>query len=116
MAVVFIVSREDNPHVKQEYPIKEKLVVGKSVYCDVKLDDKLVSSIQCEIKTTKSGHVVVTNMDLKREVLLNHGRLKKAPIKTDDILKIGPFVMTIDRSKLTEEEINILNSEYVEYI
>ncbi len=116
MAVVFIVSRVDTPHVKKEYPIKEKLVVGKSVYCDVLLDDKLVSSIQCEIRTTKTGHVVVTNMDLKREVLLNQGRLKKSPIKVDDVLKIGPFVMSIDQSKLTEEEMNILNTEYVEYI
>jgi hypothetical protein len=78
MAVVIIVSRSDKPDQREEFPVKEKLVLGKSVYCDVKLDDRLISSIQCEIKTTKSGHVVVTNLDMKKEVYLNQTRLKKS--------------------------------------
>jgi len=116
MAVVFLLSRSDNPGIRKEFPIKEKLVVGKSVYCDVLLDDKLISSIQCEIKTTKSGHVVVTNMDLKREVYLNQSRLKKSSIRADDVIKIGPFVLCIDQSKLTPEEMDVINTEYVEYV
>ncbi len=116
MAVVFVLSRTDKPDERQEIPIKDKLIVGKSVYCDIKLDDKLISSIQCEIKTTKSGHVVAQNMDMKREVLLNQARLKKSALKVNDVLKIGPFVLTIDESKLTPEELTSLNTEYEEFV
>lgn len=116
MAVVFVLSRADKPEERQEIPIKEKLVLGKSVYCDIKLDDKLISSIQCEIKTTKSGHVIVQNMDLKREVFLNQSRLKKSAIKATDVLKIGPFQLSIDQSKLTEEEMSIINTDYEEMV
>lgn len=116
MAVVFVISRTDKPDEKMEIPIKEKLVLGKSVYCDVKLDDKLISSIQCEIKTTKTGHVIAQNMDLKREVLINQNRLKKSALKATDVLKIGPFLLTIDQSKLTPEEIAIINTDYEEMV
>lgn len=116
MAVVFVLSRTDKPDERQEIPIKEKLVLGKSVYCDVKLDDKLISSIQCEIKTTKTGHVIAQNMDMKREVLLNQSRLKKSALKATDVLKIGPFLLSIDQSKLTPEEIEIINTDYEEMV
>lgn len=116
MAVVFVLSRTDKPDEKQEIPIKEKLVIGKSVYCDVKLDDKLVSSIQCEIRTAKTGHVIVQNMDLKREVFINQNRLKKSALKATDVLKIGPFLLSIDQSKLTPEELNVINTEYEEMV
>lgn len=116
MAVVFVLSRTDKPEERQEIPIKEKLVLGKSVYCDVKLDDKLISSIQCEIKTTKTGHVIAQNMDLKREVLLNQSRLKKSALKAGDVLQIGPFLLTIDQSKLTPEEMTIINTDYEEMV
>lgn len=116
MAVVFVLSRADKPGEKLEIPIKEKLLLGKSVYCDVKLDDKLIASIQCEIKTTKSGHVVVQNMDLKREVFLNQSKVKKSAIKATDVLKIGPFELSIDQSQLTQEEMSIINTDYEEMV
>jgi pSer/pThr/pTyr-binding forkhead associated (FHA) protein len=117
MAVVFVLSRKDRPEEKQAFPMKEKLILGKSVYCDIKLDDRLISNIQCEIKTTKSGHVIAQNMDLKREVLLNNGsRLKKSALKVHDVLIIGPYELYIDQSKLTSEEIAVINSEYEEMV
>ncbi len=76
---------------------------------DIKLD-------QPEINTTKTGHLVVTNMDMKREVYLNQARLKRSSIKVDDLLKIGPFVLQIDQSRLTPEEMSLINTEYIEYI
>lgn len=116
MAVVFVLSRTDKPGEKQEFPIKDKLVLGKSVYCDVKLDDKLISSIQCEIRTAKTGHVIVQNMDLKREVFINQNKLKKAALKATDVLKIGPFELSIDQTKLTPEELDIINTDYEEMV
>jgi pSer/pThr/pTyr-binding forkhead associated (FHA) protein len=116
MAVVFVISRTDKPEERMEIPNKDKLILGKSVYCDIKLDDKLISSIQCEIKTTKSGQVIVQNMDMKREVLINKSRLKKSVIKASDVLRIGPFELSIDQSKLTEEELSIINTDYEEMV
>jgi hypothetical protein len=115
MAIVLVISRTDKPEIKQEVYVNGKMVIGQSVYCDVLLADKLVSSMQCQLQTTKSGHLVVTNLDLKREVYINKTRLKKSSLRIDDVLTIGPFVLSIDQSKLTPEEMTVLNTEYVEY-
>lgn len=115
MAIILVISRTDKPELKQEISISGKMVIGQSPYCDVKLDDKLISSMQCQVQTTKSGHIVVTNLDLKREVYINTMRLKKSILKLDDVLKIGPFVITIDSNKLTPAELEVINTEYIEY-
>lgn len=116
MAVVIVISHPTKPELQQQFSVTGKLVLGNSVYCDVKLDDKLVASMQCQVQPTKSGHIVVTNLDLKKEVYLNKTRLKKSSLRVDDVLKIGPFVLTIDPLKLTPEELEVINTEYVEYI
>lgn len=115
MAIVLVISRSDKPELKQEVSVNGKMVLGHSVYCDVKLDDKLISNMQCQVQTTKSGHLLVTNLDLKKEVYLNTTRLKKSSLKVDDVLKIGPFVITIDPNKLTPAELEVINTEYIEY-
>lgn len=116
MAIVIVISRPDKPEVLKEISLDRKLVFGHSVYCDVVLEDKLVAGMQCEILPVKTGHVVIKNLDLKKEVHLNQSRVKKAAIKADDVLKIGPFVLRIDPTKLTAEELALLNTEYEEYI
>lgn len=116
MAVFLVVTRPDKPEVLEEIAVTRKLVLGNSVYCDVVLDDKMVASMQCEVIQVKTGHIVVKNIDLKREVLLNQSRLRKSAIKPDDEIKIGPFVVRIDPTKLTVEEIAVLNSEYEEFV
>ncbi|MGZ3790545.1 MAG: FHA domain-containing protein [Bacteriovorax sp.] len=115
MAIVVVIKHLEKLEVK-EVVLNGKLVVGQSVYCDVKLDDKLIASMQCQFQTTKCGHVLVTNLDLKREVLINQARLKKSPLKSDDVLKIGSYVLSIDQSKLTPEELSVINAEYIEMV
>ena len=116
MAVFIVVTRPDKPEVIKEIAVTRKLVFGNSIYCDLVLDDKMVASMQCEVVQVKSGHIVIKNIDEKKEVLLNKGRLKRAAIKADDVLTIGPFILRIDPTKLTPEELAILNSEYVEFV
>lgn len=116
MAVVLVITREDNPHDIKEVAVTRKLVLGHSVYCDVVLEDKTVASMQCEIQQVKSGHIVAKNLDAKKEVLINQLRLKKSAIKTEDVLKIGPFLLSIDPDQLTPEEKIVLNTEYEEFV
>lgn len=116
MAVIIVITRPDKPEDIKEITVNRKLVLGNSVYCDIVLEDKAVASLQCEILPAKTGHIVVKNLDLKKEVHLNHSRLKRSAIKADDVLKIGPFVLRIDPTQLTPEELAIINTEYEEYI
>ncbi|MFA6235884.1 MAG: FHA domain-containing protein [Bacteriovorax sp.] len=116
MAIVLVISRPDKPEVRQEISLDgKKMILGHSVYCDVKLDDKLVGSMQCEVLTAKSGHIVINNLDQKREVYINQTRLKRSSLKSSDILKIGPFIITIDPDKLTQDELAVINTEWIEY-
>ena len=116
MAVFIVVTRPDKPEVLKEIAVTRKLVLGNSLYCDLVLDDKLVASMQCEVIQTKTGHIVIKNIDEKKEMFLNKAKLKKAAIKVDDVLKIGPFLLRIDPTKLTPDELAILNSEYEEFV
>lgn len=116
MAVVIIITRHDNPQDIKEFTVTKKLVLGNSIYCDVVLEDKTVASMQCEIQPVKTGHIIAKNLDAKKEVLLNQSRLKKAALNSTDILKIGPFLVSIDKDQLTPEELAVINTEYEEFV
>jgi hypothetical protein len=116
MAFVFVVTRLDKPEIQNNIPIDKKLVLGSSIYCDVVLADKSIASMQCQIQPVKTGHIVVTNLDMKREVLVNQTRLKKSAIKADDVLKIGPFLLRLDPAQLTADELIVLSTEYEEFV
>ena len=72
--------------------------------------------MQCEIHPVKTGHIIAKNLDTKKEVLLNQSRLKKAALSSTDILKIGPFLVSIDKDQLTPEELAVINTEYEEFV
>lgn len=116
MAVVIVITRHDNPQDIKEFKVTKKLVLGNSIYCDVVLEDKTVASMQCEIHPSKTGHIIAKNLDAKKEVLLNQTRLKKAALNSTDILKIGPFLLSIDPDQLTPEELALINTEYEEFV
>lgn len=115
MAVVLVISRADQPDLKEEYQVAGKMVIGHSTYCDIKLNDKLVSNLQCQVQQIKSGQVIITNLDMKKAVYLNKTKLKRASLKVNDVLEIGPFVVRIDPEKLSNEEIELINAEFIEY-
>jgi pSer/pThr/pTyr-binding forkhead associated (FHA) protein len=116
MALILVITRTDKPNEVKAIPLDRKLIVGHSLYCDVVLEDKTVANMQCEIQPVKSGHIVVKNLDGKKEVLLNQVKLRKSAIKADDVLKIGPFILRIDPRELTPEETALLNAEYEEFV
>lgn len=116
MAVVIVITRHDNPQDIKEIQVTKKLVLGNSIYCDVVLEDKTVASMQCEIQPLKTGHIIAKNLDAKKEVLLNQTRLKKAALNSTDILKIGPYRLSIDKDQLTAEELAVINTEYEEFV
>lgn len=116
MAVVIVITRRDNPQDIKEIIVTKKLVLGNSIYCDVVLEDKMIAGMQCEIQPVKTGHIIAKNLDAKKEVLLNQSRLKKAAISSTDILKIGPYLLCIDKDQLTPEELAVINTEYEEFV
>lgn len=116
MAVVIVITRPDKPEVHLAVAVDKKLVIGSSIYCDVVLEDRTVASMQCQIQTAKTGHILATNLDVKKDVLINQSRLKRSAIKADDVLKIGPFILRVDPTQLTPEELKILNTEYEEFV
>lgn len=116
MAVVIVITRHDNPQDIKEISVTKKIILGNSIYCDVVLEDKTVASMQCEILQAKSGHIIIKNLDSKKEVLLNQTRLKKASITSTDVLKIGPYLLSIDNDQLTPEELAVINTEYEEFV
>ena len=116
MALVLLITRSDQPDVLKTVPVEKKLILGSSIYCDIVLEDRSVASMQCEVWPARSGHLLIKNLDSKKEVLLNQSRLKKAALKIEDTIKVGAFLMKIDSTQLTVEEIAVLNTEYEEFV
>lgn len=67
MAVVIVVTRNDNPHDIKEFSVNKKLILGNSIYCDVVLEDKNIAGLQCEIQPVKTGHIIAKNLDSKKK-------------------------------------------------
>lgn len=116
MAVVLIVSHVFNLEEAQEILVNRKIVLGNSMYCDVVLRDKNIASLQCEINTHKSGHILARNLDPKKDVFINNSRLKRSPIGLDDVVRIGSYNVRIDLSRLSPDEEVILKSEFEEFV
>lgn len=116
MAVVIVITHSENNEIKELVQVDRKLILGSSIYCDIFLEDKGISGMQCQFHRAKTGHLVATNLDLKKEVLLNQTKLKKAALKANDVLKIGHFVLSLDLEELTPEEKKIMDSEYEEFV
>lgn len=116
MAVVIVITRPDNPEIQKVISVDKKLVIGSSMYCDIVLEDRTVASMQCQLQPAKTGHILATNLDTKKEVLLNQSRLKRSAIKADDVIKIGPFILRVDPTQLTADELKIMNTEYEEFV
>jgi hypothetical protein len=116
MALVLIMTKVDEPSLKELIPIERKLLLGNSIYCDVVLNDKSIGSIQCQIHPAVSGHLIVTNLNKKVEIRLNKSKLKKSAMRVDDIVSVGAYFLKIDSGQLTEDEWLILDTEYEEFV
>jgi hypothetical protein len=116
MAVIIVITRLDRPEVEQFIPLAKKIVLGSSIYCDIHLEDKMLAKMQCQIQKMSTGQVIISNLDFKRDILLNETRIRKAAIRANDVVKIGAFLLKVDATQLTEEEIQILNTDYEEIV
>ena len=84
-------------------------------FCDTSIIEKSILENE-DLKKIETKERKLKNIDEKKEMFLNKAKLKKAAIKVDDVLKIGPFLLRIDPTKLTPDELAILNSEYEEFV
>lgn len=116
MAIVLEVKNLNEPSDIQTIEIDRRIVMGSSLYCDIVLRDKLISTLQCEVLPHKSGHIIVKNLDLKKEVFINSLRLKRSPFTLLDRLRIATYEIKIIEFHLTDQEREILNSDFEEFV
>lgn len=116
MAIVLEIKNLNEPDDIQKIEINRRIVIGSSMYCDIVLKDKLVSTLQCEVAPHKSGHIIAKNLDLKKEVFINSLRLKRSPITLLDRVRIGAYEIKIIDSLLTDQERENLNTDFEEFV
>lgn len=97
----------DDDVVVQVFPLdKPALTIGRSLKCDICLDDISVSSIHALIRITPNalldGHNDVFNHGLQSEsgVLVNDLRIKRFHLDPNDVVAIGS-----NRFKFLDEQI-----------
>lgn len=112
MTVVLIIKTNDGEIT--ELPIIDKITIGRSSSCDIKITDSKISGQHCQIGLTAKGEVLFEDLGSTNGSYLNNSRIAQTMIKIHDVVRIGNTLIKIDDKKLnTKERLTIGNSSYL---
>jgi pSer/pThr/pTyr-binding forkhead associated (FHA) protein len=74
--------------------VKDRILVGRSAECDVRIDHAGVSRSHAAI-TSNDGSVFVEDLDSSNGTLLNGKRTRRAELHNGDIVQIGGFSLHV---------------------
>jgi ABC-type multidrug transport system ATPase subunit len=82
--------------VQKSFANNQRLVVGRGEECDIRLDGLLISNRHAAVALTASG-LVLEDLNSTNGTYVNGRRINgRAPIQTQDVIQIGPFVLRAD--------------------
>ena len=81
--------------------------IGRHVHCQVFLADKSVSRQHAVIFATQEGKWMVEDLDSANKTFLNNKQIRKAEVKTGDVLKIADFTIKINLEDVAEPDKSI---------
>jgi hypothetical protein len=72
------------------------IYIGRHEHSQVFLPDRAVSRQHAAIYTTQDGKWVLEDLDSANKTFLNDKAIHKAPVKTDDCIRIGSFEIEVN--------------------
>ncbi len=85
---------------------EEALVSGRSKSCDLQVEDPLISSKHCILKLVEKK-VFVMDCGTKNGTFCNGKKIQICKLSVDDVLTIGKIWLSLDRSKMTPQELSL---------
>ncbi len=70
------------------------VAIGRDAQADIVLDDERVTRIHCEIRFW-NGDYVLKDLRSKNGTILNEREVDVAVLHLHDIIKVGPFLLTV---------------------
>ena len=94
--MTFHLSSVFGPPLAREVTFEDlPLVIGRSDYADVKIDDRWVSRVHCLI-SMESGRVFVRDLESKHGTYVNEERTDQVELKAGDLLSVGLCTLAVE--------------------
>lgn len=92
----------ENSEGKRSYSFDDKLLIGRSEKCQLRIQDDLASGTHC-LLIMKGKDLCVEDMNSKNGTYINNIRIISSRLCMNDVLKIGNSFIRIDPVKNSEE-------------
>lgn len=93
---IYIILENDNG--KKSFSFEDKLLIGRSEKCQLKLDDAQVSSNHC-LLVMRGKELCVEDMNSKNGTFINNIRVISSKLCLNDTLKVGGALIRLDPLK-----------------
>lgn len=100
----------ENLDGKKSYSFDDKLLIGRSDKCQLKLNDDLSSGNHC-LLIMRGSDLCVEDMNSKNGTYINNIRIMSSRLCMNDILKVGNSTIRLDPLKNSDEVKKLLRYE-----
>lgn len=92
--------------VSVEQMNKDRVLVGRSHFCDIKIDQKSVSGKHFQMLKTDKGYLI-EDLNSTNGTMVNGEKIESQLLKDGDIIEIGRYSMKFEKASSTPESDNI---------
>lgn len=92
--------------VSVEQMNKDRVLVGRSHFCDIKIDQKSVSGKHFQMLKTDKGYLI-EDLNSTNGTMVNGEKIESQLLKDGDIIEIGRYSMKFEKASSTPESENI---------
>lgn len=103
MAIIILFTFPDE--TQKSCPMKNQLIIGRGVDCDVVLKHPEVSSRHASITLTESGQLFFEDLESTNGSYCKRSLIKNVVLKIDDIVTICKIKVSIDQASLSPYEV-----------
>lgn len=102
MAIVILIKTPDGE--VSEFPILNRVVLGRSSSCDFKISDSKMSGTHCAFEVSSKGQLLFKDLGSTNGSFLNNSAVQEVHVKINDVIKIGDTLIQIYEKRLSPSD------------
>jgi hypothetical protein len=100
------------PVINQTFTLQERLLIGRSDVCDIRIDQEDVAARHAEVVSAGEGRLLLRNLDPPMQTLLNGVAVEESELSGGDEIRIGTCRFMLQAPGLRPDR--VLTGEAVE--
>lgn len=102
MAIVILIKTPDGEVT--EFPILNRVVLGRSSSCDFKISDNKMSGTHCAFEVSSKGQLLFKDLGSTNGSFLNNSAIQEVHIKINDVIRVGDTLIQIYEKRLSPSD------------